>query len=425
MAERRTVRSVEEQQARVQAAAVAPRPVRVAIAEAQGLMCAEEVVTERPLPGFDQAAIDGYAVRSVDVLGVEGPDENGDLASGEVSLPVMGSIDAGTKTPSRLQPRQAARVQTGAPMPTLADAVLPLRWTDGGQSRVRVLRGVRSGAYVRRTGDDVQPGDVAVRAGTIVGAAQVGLLAAVGRDRVLVHPRPRLSVLSVGGELVDIARSPGTGQVYDVNSYALAAAGRDAGAEVNRVGIVDHDPKKLREVVEGQLSRSEIVVIAGAVGGAAAESVRSVLAELGEMEVTRIAMHPGSVQGFGQLGRDGVPVFLLPANPVSALVVFEVMVRPLIRLSLGKRQPLRRMVKARTLSPISSVTGRKGFLRGQLMRDQDTGEYLVQALGGAPGSSSHLLATLAEANCLVVVPSEVEQLRTGETVDAAFLAQRG
>lgn len=425
MAERRTVRSVEEQQARVQAAAVAPRPVRVAIAEAQGLMCAEEVVTERPLPGFDQAAIDGYAVRSVDVLGVAGPDENGDLSSGEVSLPVMGTIDAGTKTPSRLQPRQAARVQTGAPMPTLADAVLPLRWTDGGQSRVRVLRGVRSGAYVRRTGDDVQPGDVAVRAGTIVGAAQVGLLAAVGRDRVLVHPRPRLSVLSVGGELVDIARSPGTGQVYDVNSYALAAAGRDAGAEVNRVGIVDSDPKKLREVVEGQLSRSEIVVIAGAVGGAAAESVRSVLAELGEMEVTRIAMHPGSVQGFGQLGRDGVPVFLLPANPVSALVVFEVMVRPLIRLSLGKRQPLRRMVKARTLSPISSVTGRKGFLRGQLMRDQDTDEYLVQALGGAPGSSSHLLATLAEANCLVVVPSEVEQLRTGETVDAAFLAQRG
>ena len=136
-------------------------------------------------------------------------------------------------------------------------------------------------------------------------------------------------------------------------------------------------------------------------------------------------MHPGSVQGFGQLGREGVPVFLLPANPVSALVVFEVMVRPLIRMSLGKRQPLRRVVQARTLSPISSVAGRKGYLRGQLMRDQDTGEYLVQALGGAPGASSHLLATLAEANCLVTVPSEAEQVRTGEIVDVAFLAQRG
>lgn len=278
------MRSVEEQQARVAAAAVAPRPVRVAIAEAQGLMCAEEVVTERPLPGFDQAAIDGYAVRSVDVLGIgtstddeaddvarDGGAERDESRPREISLPVMGLIEAGTRTPSRLQPRQAARVQTGAPMPTLADAVLPLRWTDGGNSRVRVLRGVRSGAYVRRTGDDVQPGDVAVRAGTIIGAAQVGLLAAVGRERVLVHPRPRLSVLSVGGELVDISRTPGNGQVYDVNSYALAAAGRDAGAEVNRVGIVSTDPKQLREVVEGQLGRAEAVVIAGAVGGAAAE----------------------------------------------------------------------------------------------------------------------------------------------------------
>ena len=303
--------------------------------------------------------------------------------------------------------------------------LLPLRWTDGGESRVRILRSVRSGAYVRRTGDDVQPGDVAVRAGTIIGPAQVGLLAAVGRDRVLVHPRPRLSVMCVGGELVDVSRSPGTGQVYDVNSYALAAAGRDAGAEVNRVGIISTDPRELRETVEGQVNRNEIVVIAGAVGGAAAESVRTVLGELGEMEVSRIAMHPGSVQGFGQLGRDRVPVFLLPANPVSALVVFEVMVRPLIRLSLGKRQPMRRVVQARTLAPISSVAGRTGYLRGQLMRDQDTGEYLVQALGGAPGASTHLLATLAEANCLVVIPSEVDEVRTGETVDVAFLAQRG
>jgi len=405
----------------VAAAAVAPRPVRVAIAESQGLMCAEEVVTERPMPGFDQAAIDGYAVRSVDVVGVGSDSEDG----GEISLPVMGVIEAGARTPSRLQPRQAARVQTGAPMPTLADAVLPLRWTDGGENRVRVLRGVRSGAYVRRTGDDVQPGDVAVRAGTIIGPAQVGLLAAVGRDKVLVHPRPRLSVMCVGGELVDVSRTPGTGQVYDVNSYALAAAGRDAGAEVNRVGIISTDPRELRETVEGQVNRNEIVVIAGAVGGAAAESVRTVLSELGDMEVARIAMHPGSVQGFGQLGRDRVPVFLLPANPVSALVVFEIMVRPLIRLSLGKRQPMRRIVQARTLSPITSMPGRKGYLRGQLMRDQDTGEYLVQALGGAPGASTHLLATLAEANCLVIVPADVEEVRTGETVDVAFLAQRG
>lgn len=430
------MRSVEEQQARIAAAAAAPRPIRVAIAEAQGLMCAEEVVTERSLPGFDQAAIDGYAVRSVDVRGVgeigaEGYDRTADDTTEDTDrrdglvLPVMGTIEAGTRTPSRLQPRQAVRVQTGAPLPALADAVLPLRWTDGGTTKVRILRGAPPGAYVRRAGDDVQPGDVAVRAGTIIGAAQVGLLAAVGRERVLVHPRPRLSVMAVGAELVDISRSPGNGQVYDVNSYALAAAGRDAGAEVNRVGIVRGDPKELRDVIEGQINRSEAVVIAGAVGGAAAESVRSVLSELGEMEVVRVAMHPGSVQGFGRLGREGVPTFLLPANPVSALVVFEVMVRPLLRLALGKRQPMRRIVRARALSPITSVAGRKGYLRGQLMRDHDTGEYLVQALGGIPGASSHLLATLAEANCLVVVPTGAEQIRTGELVDVAFLAQRG
>lgn len=407
---------MEEQQTRVMAAAVAPRPVRVPIAESQGLMCAEDVVTDTPMPGFDQAAIDGYAVRSVD-LGGDG--------QSEVVLPVMAVIEAGARTPSRLQPKQAARVQTGAPMPTLADAVLPLRWSDGGETRVRVLRGVRSGAYVRRAGDDVQPGDVAVRAGAIIGAAQVGLLAAVGRERVLVHPRPRVSVLSIGGELVDISRTPGNGQVYDVNSYALAAAARDAGAEVNRIGIVGSDPKELREAMESQLNRAEVVVISGPVGGAAAENLKTVLSGFGQMEVTRIAMHPGSVQGFGQLGPEGVPTFLLPANPVSALVVFEVMVRPLIRLSLGKRQPMRRVVGARAMAPIPSVAGRTGFLRGRLLRDEDNGDYLVEAIGETAGGSSHLLASLAEANCLVIVPDDLAEVAAGELVDVAFLAQRG
>ena len=167
------------------------------------------------------------------------------------------------------------------------------------------------------------------------------------------------------------------------------------------------------------------MVIAGAVGGGAAENLRAVLSELGDMEVTRIAMHPGSVQGFGQLGPEGVPTFLLPTNPVSALVVFEVMVRPLIRLSLGKRQAIRRVIRARTLKAIESVPGRKGFLRGQLFRDQDSGDYLVEAIGDTPGGSSHLLASLAEANCLVMVPSDVVEIDAGEFVDVAFLAQRG
>nr|WP_280440232.1 gephyrin-like molybdotransferase Glp [Nocardia cyriacigeorgica] len=409
----------------VPAAAVAPRPVRVAISEAQGLLCAEDVVTERPLPGFDQAAIDGYAVRSVDVAsaGVEIRDEEGELV--DLTLPVVGEVVAGSRQPIRLQPRQTVRVDTGAPLPTLADAVLPIDFTDGGRARIKVYEPVRSGDYVRRIGDDVQPGDVAVRAGTIIGAAQVGLLAAVGQDKVLVHPRPRLSVISVGAELIDIDRTPGPGQVYDVNSYALAAAARDAGADVNRVGIVDADPRRLRDVVEGQLVRSEVVVIAGAVGGWASEQVREALEGLGELEIARVAMHPGSVQGFGRLGRDEVPTFLLPSNPVGALVVFEVMVRPLIRIALGRRQPMRRIVHARTITPIQSMAGRKGYLRAQLMRDEATGEYLVQPLGSGAGASSHLLATLAEANSLIVVDPDDTEIRTGDEVQVAFLSQRG
>lgn len=411
------MRTVEEQQALVTAAAVAPRPVRVAISEAQGLLCAEEVVAERPLPSFDQAAIDGYAVRSVDVREAGGEDSP--------TLPVVGQITAGSRHPARLQPGQCVRVDTGAPLPTLADAVLPVGWVEVSGTRVTPTRRVRSGEYVRHVGDDVQPGDVAVRAGSIIGPAQVGLLASVGRGKVLVHPKPRLSIISVGDELVDVDQTPGSGQVYDVNSYALTAAGRDAGADVHRVGIASTEPARLREVLEGQLVRSEIVVVSGAAGGEATTRIREVMAELGDIEVSRVAMHPGSVQGFGRLGRDEVPTFLLPSNPVSALVVFEMMVRPLIRIALGKRQPMRRSVRARTVAPITSVAGRTGYLRGQLMRDTDTGEYLVRALGGAEASSTHLLATLAEANCLVVVDPEVTDVRAGDEVEVVFLAQRG
>lgn len=407
------MRSVDEQLGRALAAAVRPAPVRVAISEAQGLLCAEEVVAERALPGFDQAAVDGYAVRSVDVQAA---------GTEPVLLPVVGEIPAGSRQPRRLQPGQAVRIDTGAPLPTLADAVVPLGYTDGHHARVTVNQPVPSAAFVRRTGEDVQTGDVAVRRGSAIGAAQVGLLAAVGKSKVLVYPRPRVSIISLGDELVDIDRTPGQGQVYDVNSYSLAAAARDAGAEVNRVGVVPSDTHRLREIIEGRLLLSEIVVIAGGVGGELAEEIRSALAELGDIDMTRVAMHPGSVQGFGRLGPDAVPTFLLPSNPMSALVVFEVMVRPLIRAAQGKRNPHRRQITARLLSPIASVKGRKGYLRGQLLRDESNGEYLAQPLGM---SGAHLLASLAEANCLILVDDETTEIVVGEEVQVSFLAQRG
>ncbi|MFB9904607.1 molybdotransferase-like divisome protein Glp [Allokutzneria oryzae] len=407
------MRSVDEQLARVLRAAVQPSPVRVAISEAQGLLCAEEVVAERALPGFDQAAVDGYAVRSVDVQ---------QAGHEPVVLPVVGEIQAGSRQPSRLQPGQAVRVATGAPLPTLADAVVPLAYTDEHPARVTVQRPVPSAAFVRRTGEDVQTGDVAVRMGAAIGSAQVGLLAAVGRNKVLVHPRPRVSIISIGEELVDIDRTPGPGQVYDVNSYALAAAARDAGAEVSRVGVVTTEPSRFAEIVEGRLLISEIVVIAGAIGGNCGEEIVSALSDLGELDETRVAMHPGSVQGFGRLGPDEVPTFLLPSNPISALVVFEVLIRPLIRTALGKRNPHRRRVTARLVSPVTSTKGRKGFLRGQLMRDTETNEYLVQPLGT---SGSHLLASLAEANCLILLDEDTTDVLVGEEVAVSFLAQRG
>ena len=420
------MRSVEQQLALVMDAAVKPEPVRTAIAHALGLMCAEEVQANQPLPGFPQAVIDGYAVRAVDVGGEKAigaqPVEEG--VEVERSLPVVGEVPAGSRQPLRLQPRQAVRVYTGAPLPTLADAVLPLEWTDRGRKRVTAHRPVRSGDFVRRVGDDIQPGDVAVSSGSVLGPAQIGLLAAVGRSKVLVYPRPRVTVISFGRELVDVDREPGLGQVFDVNSYSLAAAAKEAGADVQRVGIAQGEPRRIKETIETYLSCSEVLVISGAVGGAGSEVIREVLDQLGDVDTSRVAMHPGSVQGFGLLGENRTPTFLLPSNPVSSLVVFETFVRPLIRLSLGKRVANRRVVRARALNHVESRPGRRGFIRARLMRDAETSDYLVEGLSGSTGAPAHLLAGLAEANAMIRVPEDVTSIRPGDVVDVIFLSQR-
>ncbi|MGX1739219.1 molybdotransferase-like divisome protein Glp [Corynebacterium flavescens] len=433
------MRSVDDQLALVSDAAVTPEPVRIAIANALGLMCAEDVQAHEPLPGFPQAAIDGYAVRAVDIGGERGlrvrhsetsaaeeesASQDAQQPEVERSLPVVGEVPAGSRQPLRLQPKQAVRVYTGAPLPTLADAVLPLEWTDRGRKRVTSHRPVHSGDFVRRVGDDIQPGDVAVSAGSVLGPAQIGLLAAVGRSKVLVYPRPRVTIVSFGRELVDIDREPGLGQVFDVNSYALAAAAKEAGADVHRVGIAEGEPRRIRETLETYIARSEILVVSGAVGGAGSQAVREVLAELGEIDTSRVAMHPGSVQGFGLLGEDRIPAFLLPSNPVSALVIFEIFVRPAIRLALGKRNANRRVVRARALNHIDSRPGRRGFIRARLMRDAETADYLVEGLGGSSGAPAHLLAGLAEANAMIRVPEDVSEVRPGDVVDVIFLSQR-
>ena len=146
-------------------------------------------------------------------------------------------------------------------LPTLADAVLPLEWTDRGRKRMTPQRPVATGDFVRAPGDDIQPGDIAVRQGAVLGPAQIGLAAAAGREKLLVYPRPRVAVMSYGLELVDLGRDPGLGQVYDIASYVVAAAAKEAGADVNRVGIINAEPRKLRETITSQVARSECLVI--------------------------------------------------------------------------------------------------------------------------------------------------------------------
>ena len=214
------MRTVDEQLERVLARVRAPEPIELALLDAQGLMCAEEVVAEAPLPGFDNSSMDGYAVRADDVRTASEDDP--------VTLPVVGDVAAGSRAPDRVGKGQSVRIMTGAPMPAGADSVVPVEWTDGGVARVSIRQAPTPGHYIRRIGEDVEPGDVAVSVDTPIGPAQVGLLAAVGRSRVLVRPRPRVVVISTGSELVEVGgeREPGPGEIVDVNSYSLAAAAR-------------------------------------------------------------------------------------------------------------------------------------------------------------------------------------------------------
>lgn len=435
------MRSVEEQLAAVIDAAVAPEPIRVALTDALGLRCAEEIAATRQVPGFAQAAIDGFAVRAVDVGGTAGlrrrpaagaedeseagaEEQKAPRPAPDRALPVVGEVPAGSQKPLRLQPRQAVRVATGAPLPTLADAVLPLEWTDRGRKRVTPLRPVRTGDFVRKAGDDIQPGDVAVRQGTIFGPAQVGLAAAAGRDKVLVYPRPRVTVMSYGLELVDLERDPGLGQVLDIASYAVAAAAEEAGAEVQRAGIINAEPRRMRETIAGYVDKSECIIITGAVGGSGAAAIQEILREMGQIDTTRVAMHPGSVQGFGVLGEERIPVFLLPSNPVSALVITETIVRPLIRRALGAPTITRQTVRARSLRPMESIDGRRGYIRARLMRDSETGEYLVEPLSVLDAGPTHLLAGFAEANAMIHLPEGATHVRPGDEVDVEFIRQR-
>ncbi len=399
--------SVDEHLARVLSLVQPLAPLDLQLLDAHGCVLDEDVVATGPLPSFDNSGMDGYAVVA------------GDLTDLPVTLPVLGDVAAGPASSLLVQPGLCVRIMTGAALPVGADTVVPVEWTDGGTDRVRIDRAPERGAYVRRAGEDVAEGETVLRSGTPLGAAQVGLVAAVGRDRVQVRPRPRVVVVSTGTELVEPGTPLARGRIPDSNSVALTAAAREAGALAYRVGIVPDDPRKLLDALEDQLVRADLLITSGGVSVGAYDVVKQVLARLGTVQFDSVAMQPGMPQGFGTIGPDATPVFGLPGNPVSALVSFEVFVRPALRRMLGAEPLDRPRLTAVAAGELTSPRGKRSFLRVRV--ESRDGARVATPVSGA---GSHLLAGMARANALVVVPEDVEHVAAGEKVQVLLLERR-
>ncbi|HVE64689.1 MAG TPA: gephyrin-like molybdotransferase Glp [Mycobacteriales bacterium] len=379
--------------------------------DAHGCVLGEDVIAGGSLPPFDNSSMDGYAVRHADLVGAS--------AEAPVSLHVVGDIAAGSSTGISVQPGLCARIMTGAPLPPGADTVVPVEWTDGGVAQVRVTHLPAQGSFIRRTGEDVQAGQQVLAAGTTLSAAQIGLLAALGRQRALVHPPPRVIVISTGTELVEPGTPPRPGQIVDANGYALAAAASEAGAHAYRVGIVADDPRALTETIEDHLIQADLVVTSGGVSVGAYDVVKDVLGRLGEVSFQRVAMQPGMPQAFGTIGPDRTPVFGLPGNPVSALVSFEVFVRPALRRMLGAPELGRPQVQAVLAAPLASTAGKRQYARVRV--EHDGARWLATPVGGG---GSHLLASLASSNGLAVVPEDMTEVPAGSLVTTWLLERR-
>jgi molybdopterin molybdotransferase len=391
-------------------AAVSVLPV-LSLSPLDGLDCvlAEDVVSDVDLPAFDNSSMDGYAVTMPDVAVA---------ASGRpVILPVVADIPAGSREPVRLSPGTTVRIMTGAPMPAGADAVVPVEWTDGGIARVEIGQAPSAGQYVRAVGEDVRRGETLLREGSRLTPRHVALLAAIGRGRVRVRPRPRVVVLSTGSELLEPGRPLGHGQIYDANGYGLAAAAAELGAISRHVGIVADDAREFLAMLEDQLVRADLIITSGGVSAGAYDTVKEVLSRLGTVRFEKVAMQPGMPQGFGTVGPDATPIFTLPGNPVSSLVSFEIFVRPVIRKMFGEANLHRHSLVAEVAQGWSSPLGRRQFVRARLQRRPD-GTAVVSPVGG---QGSHLVADLAEATCLAVVPEQVTQVSVGDTLRVMLL----
>lgn len=389
-------------------------PLEVQLADAVSCVLAENVEAPFDLPVADLAACDGYAVRASDLEGAR-PDSL-------ITLDVTEEIRAGDIDPAALVEHTAIRIASGAPIPKGADAVVALDFTDHGIAQVSIRTQPAIGENIRRQAEDVAEGDVVLRAGTRVGARQVALLAGVGRSRVLVHPRPRVVILSIGDEIVEPGRQARPGTVFDANGHALSTAIADAGAQTFRVAAVPDERLRLRETIEDQLVRADLILTTGGISYGSGDTVREVLGALGTVRFDNVAAWPGHILGVGSVGSDenghgGTPIFCLPGDPVSAQVCFEIFVRPALRHMQGWTALNRPSVKAAVDRSWYSPRGRREFVRVRLVGDPKSG-YQARVMG-APAAL--LLSALADSNALAVVPEDMTNVRAGDMLQCLVL----